>query len=51
MPFGKTLDMGDFTYYLLTPGHRDEPAHMTTFRLWMMEQFRKAQPAKAGAAT
>jgi LysR family glycine cleavage system transcriptional activator len=42
MPFKKTLDMGDFTYYLLTPSHRDEPAHMTTFRLWMMEQFRRA---------
>lgn len=42
MPFKKTLDMGDFTYYLLTPSHRDEPAHMKTFRLWMMEQFRKA---------
>ncbi|NDZ15224.1 transcriptional regulator [Variovorax sp. WS11] len=41
MPFKKTLDMGDFTYYLLTPSHRDEPAHMKTFRLWMMEQFRK----------
>ena len=42
MPFRKTLDMGDFTYYLLTPSHREEPAHMKTFRLWMMEQFRKA---------
>jgi LysR family glycine cleavage system transcriptional activator len=42
MPFKKTLDMGDFTYYLLTPSHRDEPANMKTFRLWMLEQFRKA---------
>lgn len=41
LPFRKTLDMGDFTYYLLTPSHRDEPAPMKTFRLWMMEQFRK----------
>ena len=39
MPFRKTLDMGDFTYYLLTPGHRDEAPNMKTFRLWMLEQF------------
>jgi LysR family glycine cleavage system transcriptional activator len=39
MPFRKTLDMGDFTYYLLTPGHREEPATMKTFRLWLLAQF------------
>ncbi|OUL99274.1 transcriptional regulator GcvA [Variovorax sp. JS1663] len=39
MPFKKTLDMGDFTYYLLTPGHRDEPPPMKTFRLWLLAQF------------
>lgn len=38
-PFRKTVDMGDFTYYLLTPTHRAESAQMKTFRLWMLEQF------------
>lgn len=38
-PFKQTLDMGDFTYYLLTPAHRDESPSMTTFRVWMLEQF------------
>jgi LysR family glycine cleavage system transcriptional activator len=38
-PFKQTVDMGDFTYYLLTPGHRAESAQMRTFRLWMLEQF------------
>ncbi|RZL92782.1 MAG: transcriptional regulator GcvA [Variovorax sp.] len=41
MPFKKTLDMGDFTYYLLTPSHRDETASMTTFRLWLLDQFKQ----------
>jgi LysR family glycine cleavage system transcriptional activator len=40
LPFRKTLDMGDFTYYLLTPSRREESASMKTFRLWMLEQFR-----------
>jgi LysR family glycine cleavage system transcriptional activator len=39
MPFKKTVDMGDFTYYLLTPGHRDESVNMKTFRLWLLDQF------------
>ena len=34
--------MGDFTYYLLTPDHREEPAHMKAFRLWLLEQFESA---------
>ncbi|HSI59842.1 MAG TPA: transcriptional regulator GcvA [Ideonella sp.] len=38
-PFKKALDMGDYTYYLLTPAHRDEAASMRTFRLWMLKQF------------
>jgi LysR family transcriptional regulator, glycine cleavage system transcriptional activator len=41
MPFKKTLDMGDYTYYLLTPGHRAESATMQTFRAWMLAQFGK----------
>jgi LysR family glycine cleavage system transcriptional activator len=39
MPFKHTVDMGDFTYYLLTPSHRAETASMKTFRLWMLDQF------------
>lgn len=39
MPFRKTVDMGDFTYYLLTPSHRSESATMKTFRLWLLDQF------------
>ena len=39
MPFRKTLDMGDYTYYLLTPSHRAESPMMATFRVWMLEQF------------
>jgi LysR family transcriptional regulator, glycine cleavage system transcriptional activator len=40
MPFKQTVDMGDFTYYLLTPRHRAESASMKTFRLWMLDQFK-----------
>jgi LysR family glycine cleavage system transcriptional activator len=39
MPFKKTVDMGDYTYYLLTPANRDESDSMTRFRVWMLEQF------------
>lgn len=39
LPFRKTVDMGDYTYYLLTPAHREETAHMRSFRLWLLEQF------------
>jgi LysR family glycine cleavage system transcriptional activator len=42
LPFKKTVDMGEFTYYLLTPEHREEPAHMTAFRLWLLDQFKDA---------
>ncbi|MDZ5459510.1 transcriptional regulator GcvA [Azohydromonas lata] len=41
-PFKKALDMGDFTYYLLTPSHREESADMQRFRLWLLEQFHAA---------
>lgn len=41
-PFKKALDMGDFTYYLLTPAHREESADMKRFRLWLLEQFHAA---------
>ncbi|KJK23213.1 transcriptional regulator [Burkholderiaceae bacterium 16] len=44
-PFRKTVDMGDFTYYLLTPAHRKESASMATFRKWMLEQFPPLEPA------
>jgi len=39
-PFKQTVDMGDFTYYLLTAGHRDESEHMKKFRLWLLEQLK-----------
>lgn len=42
MPFKKTVDMGEFTYYLLTPSHREESASMKTFRLWMLDQLKSA---------
>ncbi|WP_298234788.1 transcriptional regulator GcvA [uncultured Azohydromonas sp.] len=42
MPFKKVVDMGDYTYYLLTPAHREETASMRTFRLWLLEQFKVA---------
>lgn len=40
MPFKRTLDMGDYTYYLLTPSHSVESQAMVTFRTWMIEQFK-----------
>jgi LysR family glycine cleavage system transcriptional activator len=41
-PFSKTLDMGDFTYYLVTPRHRPESPPMEQFRLWLMEHLNDA---------
>ena len=39
IPFrNKTLDMGAFTYYLVTPAARRESASMTQFREWLIEQ-------------
>lgn len=44
-PFRQTVDMGDFTYYLLTPVDRKESASMATFRKWMLEQFQTSELA------
>jgi LysR family glycine cleavage system transcriptional activator len=41
-PFKRTVDMGDYTYYLLTPSHREESAYMRTFRVWLLGQFAAA---------
>lgn len=38
-PFRKVVDMGDFTYYLLTPSDRKESPSMATFRKWLLAQF------------
>ena len=38
LPFRKTLDMGSFTYYLVTPADRRESPQMTQFREWLLEQ-------------
>jgi len=38
-PFPESVDMGDYTYYLLTPSGRKETTHMKQFRLWLLEQF------------
>lgn len=46
-PFDRMVDMGDFTYYLLTPSHREEGASMRSFRSWLLEQFRP-QAAEQG---
>ncbi|MFJ1253718.1 transcriptional regulator GcvA [Cupriavidus sp. CuC1] len=43
-PFRQTVDMGDFTYYLLTPADRKESASMATFRKWILEQFPASAP-------
>lgn len=45
MPFKKVLDMGDYTYYLLTPSHKTESPYMKTFRLWLLDQFRAQDTA------
>ena len=41
-PFKQVLDMGDFTYYLLTPSHRTESPQMGLFRTWLLEQLQEA---------
>lgn len=38
-PFRQAVDMGDFTYYLLTPADRKESASMEVFRRWLLDQF------------
>ena len=44
-PFRQTVDMGDLTYYLLTPADRKEGSSTTTFREWLLEQFAPTQRA------
>ncbi len=46
-PFRQALDMGDFTYYLLTPSTRKESASMATFRKWLLAQFEGAGPRRS----
>lgn len=43
-PFRKAVDMGDFTYYLVTPADRGESASMATFRKWLLAQFVESPP-------
>jgi LysR family transcriptional regulator, glycine cleavage system transcriptional activator len=38
-PFPEAVDMGDYTYYLLTPIDRKESTAMKQFRTWLLEQF------------
>jgi LysR family glycine cleavage system transcriptional activator len=40
-PFERTVDLGNHTYYLITPSHRSESADMATFRKWMLDQFKE----------
>lgn len=44
-PFRQTVDMGDYTYYLLTPADRKESPSMTTFRKWLLDQFQPTETA------
>lgn len=38
-PFPEAVDMGDYTYYLLTPIERKESTPMKQFRTWLLDQF------------
>jgi LysR family glycine cleavage system transcriptional activator len=40
MPFNEQLDMGNYTYYLVTPQGRTESPQMRVFRTWLLEQLR-----------
>jgi LysR family glycine cleavage system transcriptional activator len=40
MPFKEQLDMGNYTYYLVTPQGRTESPQMRVFRTWLLEQLR-----------
>ncbi len=42
-PFHETVDMGDYTYYLVTPSRRPEAPHMAAFRDWMSDQLPSAR--------
>lgn len=37
-PFPITADMGQMTYYLLTPDHREELPHLSVFKVWLAQQ-------------
>jgi LysR family glycine cleavage system transcriptional activator len=39
-PFEQIVDMGVYTYYLLTPKHREESDDTRVFREWILEQAR-----------
>ena len=41
-PLRKTLDMGTFTYYLLTPADRPESSQIKEFREWLLDQCSSA---------
>lgn len=51
-PLPQTVDMGHYTYYLLTPAGRRESASMKLFRNWLLKEFSNAQPFQgcAGAS-
>ena len=44
-PFKQTVDMGDYTYYLLTPSNRADSPYMKKFRSWLLEQFSAGRSA------
>ncbi|WP_457322794.1 transcriptional regulator GcvA [Roseateles sp. P5_E11] len=51
-PFETALDMGDYTYYLLTAAHRENSTSMATFRRWLLAQFgQTAAPAGTASRT
>lgn len=37
--------MGDYTYYLITPDYKQESISMSTFRLWLLDQFSQTAPS------
>jgi LysR family glycine cleavage system transcriptional activator len=49
-PLRRSVDMGDFTYYLLTPKHRDESTSMRAFRLWLLDQLKNDRAPSGGAS-
>ncbi|MGY6271402.1 transcriptional regulator GcvA [Achromobacter denitrificans] len=38
-PFREVVDMGEFTYYLITPKSRRESESMRVFREWLLSEF------------
>lgn len=46
-PFARSVDMGDFTYYLLVPVHRPESDEMRQFRLWLLEHLGSEPASRA----